>query len=270
MSILIASIIVMGVLAVIFGLGLAFASGFCAVEVDPKVEAINEALPQINCGACGYKGCSSYAEAVAAGDAAPNKCVPGGVDTAQKLAQIMGVEVEATMPKRAVVLCQGGEKECLTRFAYSGLQDCHAAALVQGGPKACTYGCLGFGNCALVCPVDAVEMGDNGLPVIDPARCIACGLCVKECPRGIISLLPVDCTVYLGCSSHGRGKPVKTICSKGCIACQICVKKTESGAISMDDNLPVIDYDRGRDFDTAAEKCPAGCFVVQETNQATS
>ncbi len=264
MSILIASVAVMAVLAIVFGLALAFASGFCAIEVDPKVEAIGEALPQINCGACGYQGCSAYAEAVAAADAPPNKCAPGGRDTAQKLAEIMGVEVEETMPQRAVLHCQGGEEECGSRFEYNGIEDCAAAALVQGGPKACMYGCLGFGNCAGVCPVDAITMADNGLPIIDAQACIACGKCVTECPRGLISLLPIDCTVYLGCSSHGKGKSVKSTCSRGCIACQICVKKTESGAIAMEDNLPVIDYVKGRDFETAIEKCPAKCFVVQE------
>ncbi len=264
MSILLSSVILMGVLAVLFGLGLAFASGVCAVDTDPRVEEINETLPQVNCGACGYQGCSSYAEAVVAGEAPPNKCIPGGPDVAAKVASIMGVEVEETAPVRAVLHCQGGREECGQRFEYSGVKDCQAAALIQGGPKACPYGCLGFGNCARVCPVSAITMGDNGLPVIDPHRCIGCGKCVKECPRGLISLLPVDCTVYIGCSSRDKGKQVKSICSKGCIACQLCVKKTESGAISMEDNLPVIDYEKGRDFDEAIAKCPQKCFVVQE------
>ena len=258
----------MAVLAVLFGLGLAFASGFCAVEVDPKVEEIDEALPQINCGACGCQGCAAYAEAVASGQAAPNKCIPGGVEVAEQLAAIMGVEVEATMPTRAALHCQGGREVCASRYEYSGIQDCAAASLVQGGPSACSYGCLGFGDCAPVCPVDAVTMGQDRLPEIDPAKCIACGKCVTECPRGIIALLPIDCTVFIGCSTHGRGKEVKSICSRGCIACQLCVKKTESGAISMEDNLPVIDYEKGRDFEAAIEKCPAQCFVVQGIPQA--
>jgi len=264
MLILVAAMILLAALAVVFGLGLAFASDFCHVDVDPKVEEIEDALPQINCGACGYKGCAQYAEAVAKGEAATNLCVPGAEGVAHQIAAIMGVEAEAHVPKRAVVHCQGGREECGQRFEYSGVEDCHAAAMVQGGPKACDFGCLGYGSCAEACPFNAITMRDDRLPRIDPDKCTGCGVCVQACPRGLIELLPVDCKVYLGCASHYKGKAVKSICSRGCIACQLCVKKTESGAITMEDNLPVIDYSKGRDFDVAVEKCPAKCFVVEE------
>lgn len=267
MSILLASVLALVVLAVLFGLGLALASDFCHVDVDPKVEAITDALPQINCGACGYKGCVQYAQAAAKGGVGPNLCVPGGEDVAKDVAAIMGVEAQAVEPKRAVVHCQGGSEECPARFEYVGIEDCLAASLVQGGPKPCPDGCLGLGSCAAACPFDAITMTDNRLPAIDPQKCTACGICVRTCPRGIIEILPTDCAVYIGCSTHGKGKAVKALCSKGCIACQLCVKKTESGAITMDDNLPVIDYDKGRDFDAAVEKCPMNCFVVEKAGQ---
>ena len=47
-----------------FALVLLIASEKLKVEVDPKVEQIHEALPNIDCGACGFAGCSSYAKAV--------------------------------------------------------------------------------------------------------------------------------------------------------------------------------------------------------------
>lgn len=263
MAILIASIVALALLAIIFGLGLAYASDFCAVETDPKVEEINDVLPQVNCGACGYKGCTQYAEAVAKGEAEANLCVPGGDDVSRKVAAIMGVEVGEAVPQRAVVRCQGGSEVCPEQFEYSGIQDCLAASLVQGGPKPCAFGCLGFGSCADACPFDAITMGEDRLPQIDPEKCTACGICVKTCPKGIIEVLPAEHQVYVGCSSHGKGKSVKTMCSKGCIACQLCAKKTESGAITMEDNLPVIDYEKGQDFDVAVEKCPMKCFVVE-------
>ena len=262
--IVLASTIALIFLGITFAVGLAYASDFCHVDTDPKVEEIYEALPQINCGACGYKGCSPYADAVASGQAATNLCVPGGQETAEALAAIMGVEAEIATPRRAVVHCQGGSEECPPRYEYSGLQDCLAASLVQAGPKSCLYGCLGYGACAAACPFDAITMTENRMPAIDPVKCTACGICVKACPRGIIEVLPMDCNVFLGCSSQGKGRAVKDMCSKGCIACRLCVKKTESGAITMDGNLPVIDYDKGRDFDAAIEKCPMDCFVRQE------
>ena len=70
----------------LFGAVLAIASRVFAVETDPTVEAITEALPGANCGACGYPGCSSYAQAVAAGKAGTGLCIPGGDDTAAKIA----------------------------------------------------------------------------------------------------------------------------------------------------------------------------------------
>ena len=76
------SLIALGGLGLIFGAGLAYAARKFAVEVDPKVEHIIEILPGANCGACGQPGCSAFAEAVVAGRIPPNKCVPGGQETA--------------------------------------------------------------------------------------------------------------------------------------------------------------------------------------------
>jgi len=59
-----------------FGLGLV-AKRF-AVEVDPKIEAVERALPGINCGACGYPGCSHFARAVVLQGAPVSGCIPGG------------------------------------------------------------------------------------------------------------------------------------------------------------------------------------------------
>ena len=44
-------------IGLVLGLGLAIASKIMAVPVDEKAEAITEALPGANCGACGYSGC---------------------------------------------------------------------------------------------------------------------------------------------------------------------------------------------------------------------
>ena len=48
----------------------------------------------------------------------------------------------------ALVLCQGSDQVAAKRFFYNGVYDCNSAALVFGGDKACTYGCLGLGTCA--------------------------------------------------------------------------------------------------------------------------
>lgn len=260
-----ASMLVLGLL---FGIGLMTAARKFAVDEDPRIKAVFDALPGINCGACGYKGCRAYAEAVVTG-AEVNLCIPGGSDTAQALAGLMGVELGASGPRlRAVVHCQGGTEQCRNRFDYVGAQDCRAAQITGGGPKACTYGCLGFGTCADACPFGAITMGEDRLPDIDPAKCTACGICVQTCPRAIISLVPAECPIYLGCSTHGRGKAVKDVCTVGCIACGLCARKDPNGAIQLVDFLPVLDFEKSDgDFRVAAEVCPQDCFVVEDARE---
>lgn len=47
--------------------------------------------------------------------------------------------------------------------------------------------CIGCGNCAEICPVDAVKMIDDR-PQVDPNWCIGCGVCAVSCPAEIISI----------------------------------------------------------------------------------
>ena len=251
-------------LGVAFGVGLALAAQKFRVETDPRVDEVLVALPGINCGSCGYAGCAAYAAAVTKGEKV-DLCTPGGAPVAKAVATIMGQELTGGHEKRrAVVHCQGGWAEAKQVFEYSGVQDCRAAALVHGGPKACKYGCLGYGTCASVCPFEAILMSPNGLPIIIEERCTACGLCVKACPVPIMSILPSKQGFFLGCSNPiARGKTVKEQCARGCIKCRLCVKVTKSEAIAMEGPLPKIDYDKGQDFDAAFEKCPMNCYVDQ-------
>ncbi|MCX7654355.1 MAG: RnfABCDGE type electron transport complex subunit B [Fervidobacterium sp.] len=80
------SAVLLGGIGFVFGLFLSFVSEKFKVEEDATVRLILEALPGINCGACGYPGCEAYAKAVAKGDK-PDKCLPGkksGVEEAIK------------------------------------------------------------------------------------------------------------------------------------------------------------------------------------------
>jgi len=267
---IIVAVVLLGVLGTGFGASLAVAARRFRVEADPRVDEVLAALPGGNCGSCGYAGCVGYAAAVVRGEAPPNACTPGGPKCAKLIGAILGVEVTETEPKRAVVHCQGGWDVAARQFDYAGVEDCAAAALVQGGPKACKFGCLGFGTCARACPFGAIEMGPQGLPVIAEDKCTGCGLCAKACPVGIISILPTRYRVFLGCSNNqARGPAMKKLCGRGCIKCRLCVKATESGAVEWgDDNLPRVDYERWSDPDAALAKCPMGTFVDQRAAAA--
>ena len=67
-------VIILGICGLGAGILLTIASKVFYVEVDERVEKIGEALPQANCGACGYAGCKELAKAVARGDDNISKC----------------------------------------------------------------------------------------------------------------------------------------------------------------------------------------------------
>lgn len=263
------AMIVLGVLGLLFGAGLAVASHIFAVKRDERVALIEEVLPGANCGACGAPGCSGFAEGVVQNKYPVTGCTAGGADVAAKVAKIMGTTADTMIQQVAIVRCQGGRDNAIDRAIYSGIHDCRAAMLVNNGAKGCEYGCLGLGTCEVSCPFDAIHMGPQGLPIVDEELCTGCGECVKACPRNIMALLPVSQKVFIGCVSKDFGKSVKAVCKVGCTGCTLCAnpKTTANEIITMDGKLPVIHYDRVTDpiadLQNAADKCPSKCFVVR-------
>ncbi|NLM74664.1 MAG: 4Fe-4S binding protein [Clostridiaceae bacterium] len=52
--------------------------------------------------------------------------------------------------------------------------------------------CVACGCCVKVCPRGAISINHGIYAVVDTSKCIGCGLCVKECPASIIELTPVE------------------------------------------------------------------------------
>ena len=111
-------------LGILAGVLLTVASKVFAVEVDERVDAIAEALPQANCGACGFSGCADYADAIVNKGAECNLCRPGGEAAAKKIAEIMGVEVTAAEPQVAFVRCSGDCSHTPHKYDFDGIQSC--------------------------------------------------------------------------------------------------------------------------------------------------
>ncbi|NMB01422.1 MAG: RnfABCDGE type electron transport complex subunit B, partial [Firmicutes bacterium] len=105
---IIPAVVSLGSLGLIFGSILAFAAQKFAVDVNPKVEEVQECLAGANCGACGYAGCAQFAEAVVAGEAPVNGCTPGGAAVTDKIAEILGTEAPEVQTRYvAQLLCVG-------------------------------------------------------------------------------------------------------------------------------------------------------------------
>ena len=175
----------------------------------------------------------------------------------------MGIELTEEEPTVAVVHCDGGIENCADKYEYKGNPTCAANASLLGGNKACSYACLGCGDCKAVCPENAIEVTGR-LAKVDPDRCISCGACMTACPKGIIDRIPSSAPVYVACSSKCRGKEVTSVCKVGCIACGICAKSCPHGAITMKDNLPEIDYSKCTGCLTCVAKCPRHIIISRK------
>ena len=140
---------------------------------------------------------------------------------------------------------------------------CAACNSLLGGNKACSYACLGCGDCKAVCPENAIAVKGR-LAQVDPDRCISCGACITACPKNIIGRIPASAPVFVACSSKCRGREVTSVCKVGCIACGICAKSCPHGAITMQDNLPVIDYKKCTGCLTCVEKCPRHIIISRK------
>lgn len=255
MNSIVLAVLIVGLIGLAFGLLLAFASVIFKVEVDERIEKITEILPGANCGACGYAGCSAYAKAVVEDDAPINACSVGKDKVSSQIGEIMGKTAGQAVPMTARVLCGGDCETASTKYEYFGVNSCHAANKLAGGPKACPNGCLGLGSCVEVCMFDAIHI-ENGIAVVDEEKCTACGMCVKACPKNVIEIMPKDNNVYVKCNSHKPGKEVNAVCKVGCIACKLCEKACPLEAISVTDNLARINYDLCKACGLCADKCP--------------
>jgi len=149
-----------------------------------------------------------------AGIAAPNSCVAAGPEVAEAIAEIMGVKIEAKEPDIARPGCYFGVQDADTKYIYNGLDDCRAVALLGGGMKVCTIGCLGLGTCARACPFNAITMGPEGLPVVIEEKCTGCGTCERVCPKHIINLSSITRRIM----REYTDEECTTPCQRGCPA----------------------------------------------------
>lgn len=131
----------------------------------PLVEQIEALLPRIQCAQCGFPGCRPYAQALAAGTAAPNLCPPGGPETAVALAGLLGSDAD---PQE---LRQG-------------------SASISQVARIDEAICIGCNLCLRACPVDAIVGIPQMMHTVIINHCTGCELCVAPCPVDCIDIVP--------------------------------------------------------------------------------
>lgn len=264
----VSSVLILGGVGLAFAILIAAANRRLRVWEDPRIDTVSAMLPNANCGACGLPGCRAFAEQAVAGTIAPAKCTVSSEEGIAAIADYLGVAKGEAVRRVARLRCAGGHDVATQRAEYRGLRTCAAANAVAGGGKGCSWGCLGFGDCEVVCDFDAIAMSDAGIPVVDPARCTACGDCVEACPKDLFVLLPVSHHLLVQCRNLVAGDDVLADCKVACTACGRCVQDAAPGLISVASGVAVIDYERIALEDVRAiERCPTGAIVWLEGAQ---
>lgn len=254
---------VIGVLTFLLASLLLLASRKLQVEEDPRLEIVEGMLPHNNCGACGYPSCRLFAEALVTAEALPGKCTVSSDKERREIAAFLQVEEGVEVRQVARLACAGGNNVSRKHAFYRGTKSCMAAAQVAGGGKGCFWGCLGLGDCERICDFDAIRMNEHDLPVVDEAKCTACGDCIEVCPKDLFSLQPVNHHLWVPCKNLEMGDQLLADCEVACTACGRCALDAPDELITMRDNLPLIDYAKRGDHGSrvAIERCPTGAIV---------
>ena len=260
----------MGGLGLALAVVLAVANKKLHVEEDPRIDAVEEMLPSTNCGACGCPGCRAFAEKCVAGKINPGNCTVNPPEMAAVIADYLGVKLSGEEKKVARLACAGGNHVARMKAQYAGIKSCRAALAAGGGGKACSWGCLGLGDCEVSCDFDAITMNRYGLPEVDEDKCVACNDCVEACPLDLFSLQPISHRLWVACKSLAEGEEALADCEVACTGCARCVADAPDGLISIKNHLATIDYSKNHlASKLPIQRCPTGAIVWLGKNQAT-
>jgi Na+-translocating ferredoxin:NAD+ oxidoreductase RNF subunit RnfB len=262
------SVGIMTGLGLLFAAVLAVAYRFLRVQEDPRLEVVEELLPGNNCGACGQPGCFAFAEKLVEAEVTPAKCTVADEGTLDEIASVLGVDVGSEEKRIARLKCAGGAGSVRDLASYQGMRSCRGAFVVDGGGRACSWGCLGLGDCERACTFDAIAMNDEALPVVEPDLCTACGDCVDVCPLDLFVLVPESERLFVQCSSPLAGEAATLRCKVACDACGLCALDAPEGTVEMKNGLPVVHYDRElQPTREATWRCPTGAIQWLEDKQ---
>ena len=143
------------------------------------LEALNNILPQTQCGQCSFNGCRPYAEAIIEGEADINQCPPGGDLGIAKIAKLLGVQ----------------PKPLNTQF---GEHKPKSVALIDEEV------CIGCVKCIAACPVDAILGAAKFMHTVIVSECTGCELCIAPCPVDCITMQILDNPLSAPSNLHAK------------------------------------------------------------------
>ncbi len=265
-QVLIYAIIAISSIGALSALILFFVAQKFKVIEDPKIDEVADILPGANCGGCGYAGCRNFAEAIVkAGNLDNLNCPVGGNTVLKDIAPVLGIIATERSPQIAVVRCSGSYTNAPKKVEYDGASTCTFANNLFAGESGCPFGCLGLGDCVFSCKFDAIYIDEaTGLPVVSNEKCVACGACVKACPRKIIEIRnknKKDRRIFVSCINQEKGAPAKKNCEVACIGCGKCMKVCTFEAISIDKNLAYIDFEKCTLCRKCVDECPTNAII---------
>ena len=264
-TIIIYAIVAMSVAGLVLSLILYIVAQKFKVIEDPRIDQVAEVLPGANCGGCGFAGCKALAEAIVkAGNLEGKNCPVGGASVMTQVGEIMGLSTAESEPMIAVIRCNGGSCNTKRKVEYDGVMDCVSANQNFSSEGGCSFGCLGLGTCVSVCKFDAIHINpDTQLPEVVEDKCVACGACVKACPRIVIELRNKNKNsrrVFVSCINKEKGATAKKNCDVACIGCGKCEKECKFDAITIENNLSYIDFNKCKLCRKCVAVCPTGAI----------
>ena len=126
---------------------------------------------------CGHPGCKPYAEAIESGEAI-NKCPPGGQETVDNIATLLGVD---SMPLTNASNVEDAQ--------YQDAVDV-ANAIIDTVVVIREDECIGCTKCITACPVDAIIGAAKFMHTVVEDLCTGCDLCIAPCPVDCIDITP--------------------------------------------------------------------------------